>query len=158
MSKITIAVLVQVAVFFVMQVSVDSCNDKIIKDMMVSICGMNIKRSFSDNSNRGSLFGLNLRGMLGDTERDFKRLVEDTVEADWQLKKSYEHKPKESNVSPLQRPIHLSRFKDSSRHMKTRDDSGKAVVIKREIMMSLKECCLNKNCSITDFRLICEKK
>lgn len=55
---------------------------------------MNTKRSFSDNSNRGSLFGLNLRGMLGDAEREFKRLVEDTVEADWQLKKSYEHKPK----------------------------------------------------------------
>lgn len=62
---------------------------------MVSVCGMNgFKRSFSDNSNRGSLFGLNLRGMLGDAEREFKRLVEDTVEADRQLKKSYEHKPK----------------------------------------------------------------
>jgi len=65
-----------------------------MKDMMVSICGMTIKRSFSDNNNRGSLFGLNLRGMLGDAEREFKRLVEDTVEAEWQLKKSYEHKPK----------------------------------------------------------------
>jgi len=89
-----IAVLVQVAVFFVIQVSVESCNDKYIKDMFLRICGMNTKRSFSDNSNRGSLFGLNLRGMLDDAEREFKRLVEDTVEADWQLQKSYEHKPK----------------------------------------------------------------
>lgn len=158
MLKITIAVLVQVAVFFIMQVSTDSCNDKTIKDTMLSVCGMNIKRSFSDNSNRGSLFGFNLRGMLGDAEREFKRLVEDTVEADWQLKKSYEHKPKESNVSPLQRPIHLSGFKDSSRHAKRRDDSGKAVVIKREAMGSFRECCLNKNCTLKDLHLICQKK
>ncbi|XP_060836586.1 uncharacterized protein LOC132919213 [Rhopalosiphum padi] len=158
MMKITIATLVQVSVFFVMQVSVEPCNDKYIKDMIVNVCGMvGLKRSFDDNSNPGLLFGLSIRRMLDDTEREFEHLFGDTAEAKFQLKKSNENKPKELNVTPLQLPIHLPGFKDRSRHVKRRDDVGKATIMKREVMAKLKECCVKK-CTPKDLRHICEKK
>ncbi|XP_025201716.1 uncharacterized protein LOC112599129 [Melanaphis sacchari] len=162
MLKITSATLVQVTVFFVMQASVEvvePCNDKFIKDMVVHVCGMvGFKRSLADNSNPGSLFGLSLGGMLGDAEREFKDLVRDIAEADLQLKKSNKNKPKESNVTPLQRTINLSGFKDRSRHVNRRDDAGKVTIKKREVMAMLKECCVKKTCTDKDFYRICEKK
>jgi hypothetical protein len=53
-----------------------------------------LKRSFDDNSNPGLLFGLSIRRMLDDTEREFEHLFGDTAEAKFQLKKSNENKPK----------------------------------------------------------------
>lgn len=85
-----IVALVQMAVLFVMQVSVESCNDDFIKEMIVNVCGMGgIKRSlssFPDNSLAGSSSGQQYKGILTDDEREFKHMVEDVGKADLLLK------------------------------------------------------------------------
>ena len=87
--------LVQVTVLFVMQVSVESCSDELIREMIVKVCGMGeIKRSFPDNSRRGSSLGLHFKGMVTDVEHEFKHLVADIEEADKLLKTSNKNKPK----------------------------------------------------------------
>jgi len=87
--------LVQMTVLFVMQVSVESCSDEFIKEMIVKVCGMGEKkRSFPDNSPTGSSLGQNFKGILTDVEREFKHLVGDIEEADLLLKTSNKNKPK----------------------------------------------------------------
>ncbi|XP_003246343.1 uncharacterized protein LOC100573276 [Acyrthosiphon pisum] len=161
MTKFTIVALVQAAVMFVMQVSVESCGDEFIKNMIVNVCGMGgIKRSFPDNSRPDSSLGLHFRGMVTDVEREFKHLVGDIEEVDLLLKTSNnKNKLKEPNVTPLWlRPINLPGFRDDrSRHPRIRGDSGKATIIKRELMNDFRECC-NKNCSLKDLKRICGKK
>jgi len=78
-----------------MQVSVESCNDEFIRDMIVRVCGMSIKkRSFPENGRPGSSLGLHFRGMVTDVEREFKHLVGDIEEVDLLLKTSNTNKPK----------------------------------------------------------------
>jgi len=87
--------LVQVIVLFVMQVSVESCSDEFIMEMIVKVCGMpETKRSFSDNSRPGSSLGLHFKGMVTDVEHEFKHLVGDIEDADLLLKTSNKNKPK----------------------------------------------------------------
>jgi len=87
--------LVQVTIMFVMQVSVESCSDELIRDMIVKVCAMGgIKRSFPDNSRPGSSLGLHFRGMVTDVEREFKHLVGDIEEVDLLLKTSNKNTPK----------------------------------------------------------------
>ncbi|KAL4112435.1 hypothetical protein QTP88_016227 [Uroleucon formosanum] len=160
MTKFTIVALVQVTVLFVMQVSVESCSDELIKEMIVKVCGMGgIKRSFPENSRPGSSLGLHFKGMVTDVEREFKHFVGDIDEVDLLLKTSNKNKPKEPNVTPLWlHPINLSGFRDDrSRHLKMRGDSGKATIIKREVMKEFRECCVKK-CTVRDLNRICEKK
>ncbi|KAL5240283.1 hypothetical protein ACI65C_007693 [Semiaphis heraclei] len=161
MTKFTIVALVQMSVLFVMQVSVESCSDEFIKEMVVKVCGMSEKkRSFPDNSRTGSSLGQNFKGILTDVEREFKHLVGDIEEVDLLLKTSNVNKPKEPNVTPLWlRPINLPSFTDDrSRHVKIpRGDAGKAAIIKRGVMQMFRECCVN-NCSLRDLNRICEKK
>ncbi|CAI6343048.1 unnamed protein product [Macrosiphum euphorbiae] len=160
MTKFTIVALVQVTVMFVMQVSVESCSDELIRDMIVKVCAMGgIKRSFPDNSRPGSSLGLHFRGMVTDVEREFKHLVGDIEEVDLLLKTSNKNTPKEPNVTPLWlRPINLPGFRDDrSRHPRIRGDSGKATIIKRELMNDFRECCVKK-CSVKDLNRICGKK
>jgi len=78
-----------------MQVSVESCSDEFIKEMIVKVCGMSEKkRSFPDNSRTGSSLGQNFKGVLTDVEREFKHLVGDIEEVDLLLKTSNVNKPK----------------------------------------------------------------
>jgi len=87
--------LVQVTVMFVMSVSVESCSDELIRDMIVKVCAMGgIKRSFPDNSYPGSSLGLRFRGMVTDVEREFKHLVGAIEEVDLLLKTPNKNKPK----------------------------------------------------------------
>lgn len=158
MTKYTTVALVLVTVLFVMQVPVEPCSDEFIKEMIVNVCGMvGLKRSFSDNGSYGSKLGLNFKGMLGDIEREFQHLVGDIEEADLLLKKLNKNNPRVENVTPPLRPIHLSGFRDRLRHSTIRDDAGKAVIRKREVMAEFRKCCIKK-CTVKDLSNICEKK